>query len=177
MHTYQFIPRFLVCGIVSLIGLVPSTTNGDLVQGDLLGVFAGNDSESSILTELGLDVSFLAKVDTPNVSSFGLMISNFTLDGDDEPISGEWAYAGPELVDLFIVKAGPSYAVYHHTDLNSNNMRNMGIWNNTDIPGNAAVSHVTAYSFNAVPEPSGFLFVSIAILGLVGNRRVRNRRL
>lgn len=70
--------KSFVASLVLLFLAANSVTQADLVQGDLLGVFSGNDSEASILAELGLDVTFLAKVETPDSSSGGLSINTRT---------------------------------------------------------------------------------------------------
>lgn len=158
------IKRFLLA-MAGLILLSPA--HAALVQGDYLGTFSGNDSEAALMADLGFNVTLLAKVDTPATSDDGLAISDLVLDDDDEPVAGEWSYSGQGLVDYLVIKAGPAYAVYQYTDANTDNMRNMGLWDTSGV-GNKGLSHITAYQA-VIPVPAaGWLFLSgLAGLGLM----------
>lgn len=156
--------RFVCCAALTMLFLqsIPlslSNCFGDPVQGDLIGVFPGTDSESSVSANVDPTVFLLAKVEVPATMNDGLSFVGLTFNDDGDPTSGTWSYSGPELVDYLIIKTTNHYAVYHYTDANTNNMRNMGIWDTFDIPnqGNnpAALSHMSAYT---IPEPgSGFV--------------------
>ena len=98
----------LVC--VSLTGALAVEASATSL-GVLVDVYSGNDSESAIAANLGVDlglVTLLANIEDPATSSDGLTIFNRVLkDGeDDEYVSGEWSYSGPETVNYFVVKAG-----------------------------------------------------------------------
>ncbi len=161
--------KYIKIGILTGMLCLSFSSKALIVQGDLLGVFSGNDSEASIFTELGLMVTELAKVETPATSNGGLTVNMLITNGDSEPISGDWTYTGAGLVDLFIVKAGNDYAVYQYTDSNTMNMRNMGIWD-TSALGNKGMSHVTAYT-SAVPIPAALWLFASGLLGLLGFRQ------
>jgi len=106
--------------ILSLLSLVTfsvtKSLDADLVQGDLLGVFDGNDSAgelTEILTEMFPEllgpnqfIKELARVDLPETSADGLVLSELVFDDDDddggdggdgdddELLSGRWDYSG-----------------------------------------------------------------------------------
>ncbi|MHA1600696.1 MAG: hypothetical protein ACTSW2_07700 [Alphaproteobacteria bacterium] len=145
-----------------------------LVLGDHLGTFSGNDSESALLSELGLQVTELAKVETPATSTDGLTLSNIIFNDDDppEPISGQWDFSGAGLVDIIVVKAGQDYAVFLFSDTNTSNMRNTGLWSTLEL-GGIGMSHITAYQLSAVPLPAALplLGSALATFGFVGWRR------
>ncbi len=147
-----------------------------LVLGDHLGTFSGNDSEAALLSDLGLQVTQLARVDTPATSTGGLTLSNIVFNSDvpPEPISGQWDFSGPGLVDILVVKAGNAYAAFLYSDANTSNMRNTGLWN-TALLGNKGLSHITAYQVSAVPLPAALplLGSAFAALGIVRWRRRR----
>ena len=151
--------------------LLYSSAHGAVVQGDYLGTFSGNDSDTALLAELGLDVTLLTKVETPDTSNAAFEIANLVLNDDGEPNSGQWSYTGPGVVDYLVIKAGPMYAVYLYTDVNTSNMRNMGLWDNTDVDGKG-LSHITAYTNNTViPLPAAFWLMGSSLLGLGLARR------
>jgi len=147
------------------------------VEGTLLGVFPGNDSAAQLATDLGVpsgDVTLLAKVDIgaspPDpASTDGLMLSNYTLNGDNEAISGWWDYTGVGTVTVLVVKAGNEYAAYEYTPALTGGMMNMGLWDTSDL-GNKGVSHVSAYSL--IPEPASALLLGLGLLTLA----VRSKR-
>jgi hypothetical protein len=145
-------------------------SQADIVLGDLLGVFSGNDSETSIFEDTGFDVELLAKVESPSLSQDGLTLTPSDFNDDLEPIAGLWTFAGPGVVDILVVKAGNQYAAYLYTDANSNNQRNIGLWNTADL-GNKGVSHISVYRFVVIPEPG-----SLALLGIGGAAMVVRRR-
>ncbi len=147
---------------------VSQSASAARVLGTLQGVFTGNDSVASIASDLSLNVTELAKVEWPDVTSGGLTISNLTLNGDSEAISGWWDYAGPNVVDLLVVKAGNEYAAYLYTNALTGGMPNLGLWDTTDL-GYKGLSHVTGYSI--IPEPSTALMLSLGLVVLA----VRNR--
>jgi len=147
------------------------------VEGTLLGVFPGNDSAAQLATDLGVpsgDVTLLAKVDLPGASpsdpssNDGLTLSNFTLNGDNEAISGWWDYTGVGTVTVLVVKAGNQYAAYEYTPALTGGMMNMGLWDTSDL-GNKGVSHVSAYS--VIPEPASALLVGLGLLGLAARSK------
>lgn len=147
--------------------LLCSGANAALEQGDYMGTFSGNDSEASLLAELGINVNLIVKNDWPDTMTDGLSISELMFNDDDppEPISGEWSYDGPEIVGYIVIKAGNEYAVYDYTNVA---MTNMGIWDTADVM-NKGLSHITAYEAKAIPVPAAvWLMVSgLAGLGLM----------
>ena len=103
----------MVGALAALIGSgFSSEAAASAIFGELLGVFGGNNSESSILLDVGLEAIRLDRVETPDISSGELSILVLTTKDGDEPISGEWYYVGPLAVDLIVVKAGNMYAAY-----------------------------------------------------------------
>ena len=132
------------------------------VEGKLLGVFSANDSEAQLLTDPGFAVIELARVDFPPPSSDGLSISNLTLNGDTEPISGDWDYTGTGTIDIFVVKAGPEYAAYEYNDLITSSMPNLGLWDTSDL-GDKGLSHGTGYA--RVPEPAALWLLGLGLIG------------
>jgi hypothetical protein len=103
-----------------------------------------------------------------------------TRNGDNEPIGGQWDYTDPtaagRVVDLFAVKAGNQFALYEYTDANTDNMRNIGIWDTGDVDSKG-MSHVTGYRLvGAVPEPGSlFVWLVLGVAGVVCGLRRRNR--
>jgi hypothetical protein len=142
----------------------------DIVLGDFLGVFDGNDSPEAIFEDLGFNVELLAKVEIPSLSQDGLTLTPTDFNDDLEPIGGQWAYSGPGIVDILVVKAGSQYAAYLYTDANTNNQRNIGLWD-TSALGNKGTSHISVYRFVVIPEPG-----SLAVLGLGGVAMLMRRR-
>lgn len=128
------------------------------VASDLLGVFEGNDSEDSILLDLGMEAIRLERVEPAVTSSGGLSISTLTTKDRDEPICGEWNYFGPPEVDLIVVKAGNRYAAYRHEDSIVDAASSSGLWDTSQLD-NKELSHLTAY--RVVPEPA-----TAALLGM-----------
>ena len=164
----------LVC--VSLTGALAVEASATTL-GVLVDVYSGNDSESAIAANLGVDlglVTLLAKIEDPATSSGGLTIFNRVLkDGeDDEYVSGEWSYSGPETVNYFVVKAGNEYALYEYNDSIPGYMENMGLWNTSDL-GDKGVSHVSAYQ--VTPEPSTGILIAAGLAALAASRRQRGR--
>ena len=144
------------------LSLVAGPAAAATIQGDFLGVFSGNDSVAQIQEDLGLAVIQLAKVETPDLSSGGLSVSELVFKEEGEPISGLWNYEGEDLVDIIVVKAGNEYAVYAYTDENTGGMRNMGSWNTEALDGKG-MSHITAYRLvEVVPEPGIALLLGAA---------------
>ena len=146
-------------------------TNAAVVEGDLLGVFDGVSSPSQILADLGLDVSALDKVEAPDTSDGNLILSDIVFNDEGEPLSGRWDYLGDELVDLLVVKADGHYAAYLYTDENTDNMRNMGLWDVADITAEAGkvfgMSYVAAYQVH-LPEPSSAILLMVGLVGIAG---------
>jgi len=115
-------------------------------------------------------------VETPATTSGGLTLTNtvFNADMPPEPISGQWNFSGPGLVDIIVVKAGNDYAAFLFSDANTANMRNIGLWDTAQL-GGIGMSHITAYQISAVPLPAALplLGSAFAALGMVGWRRRR----
>ncbi len=154
--------------LLSLLVFPAQQAIANVVAGDFLGTFANNDSAAALDAMFpGLTFTQLAKVDTPATSNDGLMLSISASD-EGEPISGEWSYTGPELIDYLIVKAGNMYAVYQYTDLNTMNMRNIGTWDISGLDGKG-MSHISAYS--AVPIPAAVWLFGCGLVGLFGMKR------
>ena len=147
-------------------------TNAAVVEGDLLGVFDGVSSPSQILADLGLDVIALDKVEAPDTSDGNLILSDIVFDDEGEPLSGRWDYLGDGLVDLLVVKADGHYAAYRYTDDNTDNMRNMGLWDVADIAVEAnkvhGMSYVAAYQVHHLPEPSSVILLVIGLASIAG---------
>lgn len=159
--------------------LVPgSDARANIVLGDYLGTFAGNDSESALLSDLGYMVTELARVETPETSVDGLTLSNivFNTDMPPEPISGQWEFSGAGLVDILVVKAGNEYAAFLYTDANTSNMRNIGLWDTSQL-GGIGMSHITAYQIAVIPLPAALplLGSALATFGIAGWRRRRGK--
>ena len=138
---------------------VAPSARANTVTGALQGVFNGNSSVASILSDLGLEVVELARVETPATQNNGLTLSMVTFDERD-PKSGQWDFAGPMVVDLLVVKAGNDYAAYLYNDAISGGMPNTGLWDTSDL-GNKGMSHVTTYSL--VPEPSTVFLMALGL--------------
>lgn len=159
---------------IALCLVLPAAAHAATVQGAYLGTFSGNDSEAQLFADTGYQVTELAKIDTPetvassSLSNDGLTISNLVLNGDNEAISGDWTYDGPDIADIIVIKAGDMYAAYLYADGNDGGMPNMGIWDTGDVD-NKGLSHITAYRIVPIPA-AAWLFVT-ALLGLVGLRR------
>lgn len=156
----------LSAGVMLVLIAAPATANR--VEGNLVGVASGNDSVSALFSDFGLTVVELAKVDDPATSNDGLVLSNFTLNDDDERISGWWDYTGVGTVDYLVVKAGPNYALYEYNDVITGNMPNMGLWDTGDLD-DKGMSHVTAYQ--VVPEPTSAGLLILGAIGLMTRRR------
>ena len=162
-----------LCVAATICMVTSDNTNAAVVEGDLLGVFEGVDSASQILADLGMNVIALDKVETPDSSDGNLTLSNIGFDYEGEPLSGRWDYFGNELVDLLVVKADGHYAAYLYTDLNTNNMRDMGLWSVNDISAEAGMvfgmSHVAAYqTAHHAPEPSSAILLLVGLVGVAG---------
>ena len=146
-----------------------------VVEGQLLGIFAGNDSVASLFADLGLVATELAKVDVPDTSNAGLEITNLIYNDEGEPLSGEWSYSGPEIANIIVLKADGHYAVYAYTDAITNNMPNIGLFDVSDITDVAgqgyALSHITAYHTEVVPIPAAVWLFASGLIGLGVVRR------
>lgn len=159
----------------SLVCLLGTAASASVVPGELLGVFAGNDTAAGIMTNFGLNVEYLARVETPasistsSLEKEGLMINDFLLD-DGEARAGQWSYAGPAVAMLIVLKAGSEYAVYWFNDTITDGMPNIGLWNTADLD-NKGLSHITAYS--VVPLPGAAWLLISALAGLGAMRRSR----
>jgi hypothetical protein len=113
----------------------------------LLGVYAGNDSASSIERELGFAVLMLDRVDLPCAVSDALSVTVSSTKGG-EPIAGGWSYLGAGAVDLIVVKAGNRHAVYRYGVASGASAS--GLWDTAPL-GAKELSHLSAYRI--VPEP------------------------
>jgi hypothetical protein len=174
---------FAIVAVVSGMGLLSAPASAIVVEGQFLGVVAGNDSPGVILSEFGLDVMELAKVEaprsitTPTLSNDGLTLSDFVLVEDNgifEATSGKWTYDGSlGIVDLIVVKAGNDFAAFLFNDAITENMRTMGLFSTTQLD-DKGFSHVTAYKLSAVPlPPAVWLFVTalLALGGVIQRRK------
>ena len=144
--------RLIIGALVVVIGSgLAGEAAACAVFGELLGVFEGNDSEDSILLDLGVETIRLGRVEPPAASSGGLRISTLTTKDGDEPICGGWNYAGPSEVDLIVVKAGSLYAAYGYDGGITDATSSSGLWDTSQLD-NRELSHLTAY--RVVPEPA-----------------------
>lgn len=162
----------LLAVCVGLLGSFGSA-NASVVPGELLGVFSGNDSVSTLFNNLGLEAELLARIDTPSaiqgnsLSDGGLTISALNLNDDSEAISGQWTYDGPEIASLIVLKANGLHAVYLFTDAITDSMPNIGLWSTADLD-DKGLSHISAYSVAVVPVPGAALLMlsGLAVLGM-----------
>ncbi len=130
--------------------------------GNYLGTFSGNDSESALLADLGLDADLIEKIDTPATSEGDMSIFNFVLNDDDEIIAGEWSFSGTEIITHIVIKAGPNYSVFEFTD-----GLNMGFFDTSTLD-NKGLSHITGYNAAPIPLPAAVWFLLSGCVGLLG---------
>jgi len=164
--------KLIVALFFGMVLFPAQQATANVVSGDFVNVFAGNDSEAALESLFpALSFTQLAKVETPDTSNGGLGLDLLVFTGtSNQPTSGQWGYTGPESVDYFVVKAGNNYALYHYTDANTLNMRNIGHWDTTELE-NKGMSHVTAYSVSTVPIPTAVWLLGSGLIGLVGISR------
>ena len=144
--------RLVVGVFAALVGSgFTSEASASAAFGELLGLFEGNDSEDSILLDLGVETVRLGRVELPDITSDGLSILVLTTKDGDEPISGEWNCVGPPAVDLIVVKAGSMYGVYRYDDVIGDATSSYGLWDTSQLDSRE-LSHLTAY--RVVPEPA-----------------------
>ena len=158
--------RLIIGALAVLIGFgFTSEAAACAIFGELLGVFEGNDSEDSILLDLGVETIRLDRVEPRVTGSGGLSLSTLTTKDGDEPICGEWDYVGLPEVDLIVVKAGSLYAAYRHDGSITDTTSSSGFWDTSQLD-NKGLSHLTAY--RGVPEPAtaGLLGMGTATLCL-----------
>lgn len=165
--------RILMTLLLSLLVCFTQQANANIVSGDFLGVYSGNDSETALEALFsGYTFTQLAKVETPATSNNGLNLTNISVNGDNEPVAGNWSYSGSDLVDFLIVKSGNKFAVYEYTDLNTDNMRNIGIWDTSELK-DKGMSHISAYRVSAVPIPAAVWLFGAGLLGLFRIRKIQ----
>jgi hypothetical protein len=166
--------RVVIGALAVLIGSgFTSEAAAGAVFGELLGVFEGNDSEDSILLDLGVEAIRLGRVEPPGTTSDGLRIRVLTTKDGDEPISGEWDCVGLPAVDLIVVKAGNSYGVYRYDDAIGDATSSSGLWDTSQLD-NKALSHLTAY--RVVPEPATAVLLGMGIVLLCLGSSFRMKR-
>lgn len=130
--------------------------------GNYLGTFSGNDSESALMADAGLDADFIEKIDTPATSNGFLSIFNTTLNDDNEIIAGEWSYTGSDIITHIVIKAGPNYSLFEFTD-----GLNMGFFDTSTLD-NKGLSHITAYAAEPIPLPAAVWLMLSGCIGLLG---------
>jgi hypothetical protein len=132
--------------------------------GNLLGVYAGNDSATSIERDLGFAVLMLDRVDLPRAASDALSITVSSTKGG-EPIAGGWSYPGTGPVDLIVVKAGNRHAIYRYGAVTG--AAASGLWDTAPL-GAKELSHLSAYRI--VPEPGTAALLGVGLLSLGWSR-------
>jgi hypothetical protein len=166
--------RLVVGVLVALIGSgFTSEAAASAAFGELLGLFEGNDSEDSILLDLGVETVRLGRVEPPDTTSDGLSILVLTTKDGDEPISGEWNCVGPSAVDLIVVKAGSTYGVYRYDDVIGDATSSHGLWDTSQLH-NKELSHLTAY--RVVPEPATAVLLGMGTALLCSGSAFRKKR-
>ncbi len=179
-----------LCAAAALLAGLSGAARADMITGELVGVFGGNDKLANVQTNSGSATALfdLGKVDLEAVTqgatyTTGDLSLTITATKDrTEALGGEWAYSGAGTVQYVAVKAANAYALY---DVTGSDMANVGLFVNDQIANRGGklhgISHVSVYG-TPTPPPGGGGNQSIpepataAILGLAAAVMLHGRR-